>query len=122
MDCKRCNVPITFQNGKCVDMFGRLHIIHNCKTAPGKVWCPKCQDKFSAKNPCEHYQQLGYCIGQPESKYINLIEYGTKKHEILYCETCQKDIGYMSAEQQKHHLTMHKLEENNQSTLAGFFS
>lgn len=77
-DCTRCGQKIYLDNGVVMDANLRMPHRDRCSTKPGFVWCPACQNIFSQKTPCTHYQDLKYQVGECEDFFINHIRAGTK--------------------------------------------
>jgi hypothetical protein len=74
INCKRCDLPITFDNGRCLSAStGIPHDIRRCHTKAGYVYCPKCQKSYPKTSACEHYLTYGWKFNHNEQFVYNLI-------------------------------------------------
>lgn len=120
--CKRCDIEITFDNGRALNyQTGTYHDIRTCTTKPGFVYCPECRDAFPENYVCEHYKKYGYSPGQKESFFIDLIQKNytpgdhfrrkqkrkssqfDKLKSKQICNICKKDITKLSRMDQDKH-------------------
>ena len=82
INCKRCDLEITFDNGRCLSAStGIPHDIRKCHTKPGYVYCPKCQKTYPKTSACDHYLAYGWKFNQKEEFVLNLIEESYVKGE-----------------------------------------